>query len=87
MGFFASEQLKTLLKKSLHRSVSNENLRYWALLPNKPIITLEFRFYYEKRAGIFPVMPNPQGRHYEEAIYRADYDSTVFHYACPIGQA
>ena len=51
------------------------------------IITLEFRFYYEKRAGIFPVMPNPQGRHYEEAIYRADYDSTVFHYACPIGQA
>ena len=51
------------------------------------IISLEFRFYYEKRAGIFPVMPNPQGRHYEEAIYRADYDSTVFHYACPIGQA
>ena len=50
------------------------------------IITLEFRFYYEKRAGIFPVMPNPQGRHYEEAIYRADYDSTVFHYACSIGQ-
>ena len=51
------------------------------------IITLEFRFYYEKRAGIFPVMPTPQGRHYGEAIYRADYDSTVFHYACPIGQA
>ena len=51
------------------------------------IITLEFRFYYEKGAGIFPVMSTPQGRHYEEAIYRADYDSTVFHYACPIGQA
>ena len=51
------------------------------------IITLEFRFDYEKRAGIFPGMPNPQGKHYGEAIYRADYDSTVFHYACPIGQA
>ena len=29
------------------------------------IITLEFRFYYEKRASIFPVIPNPKGRHYE----------------------
>ena len=63
------------------------SLQNRASTPSTTIITLEFRFYYEKRAGIFPVMPNPQGKHYGEAIYRADYDSTVFHYACPIGQA
>ena len=51
------------------------------------ILILEFRFYYDKRAGVFPVMPTPQGRHYGEVIYGADYDSTAFHCAFPIGQA